>query len=160
MKEGKKIMEFKSSCYKLDNLDKALSKIDCIFGSGTFKPMGVAWSTDDKTSKFYSEDMLDFLLEDVMKQKSKELKQKMAKSKEQENKDLVNAFNNIIDKVIFNDPATIIVFKNGEKVIVKCQEGDTYDKEKGLALAIIKFAFGNTSYFNTIFKKWLPEDGE
>lgn len=153
-------MEFKSNYFKLDDLDKALSKVDCAIGNWAFKPMGVAWATNNKTSKFYSEDMLDFLLEDVMKQKSKELKQKMAKSKEQENKDLVNAFNGIIDKVIFNDPATIIVFKNGEKVIVKCQEGDTYDKEKGLALAIIKFAFGNTSYFNTIFKKWLSEDGE
>lgn len=35
-----------------------------------------------------------------------------------------------IKKVIFNDPATIILWKDGTKTVVKCQEGDTYDKEK------------------------------
>lgn len=152
-------MTFKDVTIMTDDVDKNFRKFCASIPDDIcIKPVAFSGTIND--SKFYSEDMLDFLLEDVMKQKSKELKQKIAKSKEQENKDLVNAFNGIIDKVIFNDPATIIVFKNGEKVIVKCQEGDTYDKEKGLALAIIKFAFGNTSYFNTIFKKWLPEDGE
>ena len=152
-------MTFKDVTIMTDDVDKNFRKFCASIPDDIcIKPVAFSGTIND--SKFYSEDMLDFLLEDVMKQKSKELKQKMAKSKEQENKDLVNAFNGIIDKVIFNDPATIIVFKNGEKVIVKCQEGDTYDKEKGLALAIIKFAFGNTSYFNTIFKKWLPEDDE
>ena len=111
-------------------------------------------------SKFYSEDMLDFLLGDVIKNKSKEVKQKIADAKEQENREIIDQFNRVVDKVIFNDPATIIVLKNGEKIVVKCQPGDVYDKEKGLALALVKFAFGNTNYFNTIFKKWLPEDSE
>ena len=111
-------------------------------------------------SKFYSEDMLDFLLGDVIKNKAKEVKQKVADVKEQENRDMIDRFNKVVDKVIFNDPATIIVLKNGEKIVVKCQPGDVYDKEKGLALALVKFAFGNTNYFNTIFKKWLPEDYE
>lgn len=120
----------------------------------------VAFSGTINDPKFYSEDMLDFLLGDVIKNKAKEVKQKVADVKEQENRDMIDRFNKVVDKVIFNDPATIIVLKNGEKIVVKCQPGDVYDKEKGLALALVKFAFGNTNYFNTIFKKWLPEDCE
>ena len=61
-------------------------------------------------------------------------------------------------KVIFNGPATIVMWQDGTKTIVKCQEGDTYDKEKGFAIAIIKRLFDDTSYFNTIFKSWVDED--
>lgn len=60
-----------------------------------------------------------------------------------------------ITKVIFNDPATIVVWKDGSKTVVKCQEGDVFDKEKGLALAISKKVLGNKSNFNNVFKKWI-----
>lgn len=123
-----------------------------------FKPAAFSCTIND--TKFYSDDMLDFLLGDIIKNKAKGIKQMAADVKEQENRDMIDRFNKVVDKVIFNDPATIIVLKNGEKIVVKCQPGDVYDKEKGLALALVKFAFGNTNYFNTIFKKWLPEDYE
>ena len=60
----------------------------------------------------------------------------------------------IVD-VIFNDPATIIKWKDGTKTIVKCQPGDKYDKEAGLALAICKKVFGNKGNYNEVFKKWV-----
>ena len=41
-----------------------------------------------------------------------------------------------VDKIIFNDPATI-VFANGERYVTKAYKED-FDKEKGLALAILK----------------------
>ena len=63
-----------------------------------------------------------------------------------------------IKKVIFNDPLTIVLWNNGDKTIVKCQEGDIYDPEKGLAMAICKYVYGNKSRYNKIFKTWLPED--
>lgn len=63
-----------------------------------------------------------------------------------------------IEKVIFNNPATIVIWKDGTKTIVKCQPGDTYDKELGLALCISKKYFGNKGNFNEIFKKWIPEE--
>ena len=63
-----------------------------------------------------------------------------------------------IKKVIFNDPLTIVLWNNGDKTIVKCQEGDIYDKEKGLAMAICKYVYGNKSRYNKVFKTWLPED--
>jgi len=62
-----------------------------------------------------------------------------------------------IKKVIFNDPATIVLWNDGTKTVVKCQDGDTYDKEKGLALCIAKKALGNKSNFNNEFKRWLEE---
>lgn len=58
-----------------------------------------------------------------------------------------------IKKVIFNGPATIVFWGDGEKTVVKAQKGETIDHEKGLALAITKYALGNKgNYYNTIRK--------
>lgn len=62
-----------------------------------------------------------------------------------------------IKDVIFNDPATIVLWKDGTKTVVKCQPEDIYEKEVGLALCIAKKALGNQSNFNNVFKKWIPE---
>lgn len=59
-----------------------------------------------------------------------------------------------IKDVIFNDPATIVFWTDGSKTVVKVQNGEPFDPEKGLAMAVVKKAFGNEgSYFNRI-KKW------
>ena len=63
-----------------------------------------------------------------------------------------------IKNVIFNDPATIVLWKDGTKTVVKCQEGDFYSEEMGLALCIAKKAMGNKGNFNNIFRKWIPEE--
>ena len=65
-----------------------------------------------------------------------------------------------IKKVIFNDPATIVLWADGIKTVVKCQPGDTYDKEVGLALCIAKRAMGNQSNFNNVFKKWCGDEND
>ena len=62
-----------------------------------------------------------------------------------------------IEKVIFNNPATIVIWADGSKTVVKCQEGDTFDKEKGLAMAISKRALGDKGKYCDEFKKWIPE---
>lgn len=62
-----------------------------------------------------------------------------------------------IKKVIFNDPATIVFWEDNSKTVVTCSENESFDPEKGLAMAIAKKAFGNQgNYYNQI-KKWLPE---
>ena len=66
----------------------------------------------------------------------------------------------VIKKVIFNYPATIVLWYDGSKTVVKCQDGDIYDPEKGLAIAISKKALGNKGNYCNEFKKWLPEDEE
>ena len=62
-----------------------------------------------------------------------------------------------IKNVYFNDPVTVVLWSDGTKTIVRCQDGDTYSKETGLALCISKKALGNKSNFNDIFKKWISE---
>ena len=62
-----------------------------------------------------------------------------------------------IKDVIFNDPATIVIWKDGSKTVVKCQKetGDTYNKELGLAMCIIKKCCGNKGNYNDVFNKWI-----
>lgn len=65
-----------------------------------------------------------------------------------------------IKDVIFNPPATIVLWADGSKTVVKCGEGDTYSKELGLAMCIAKKALGNKGNYNKVFKKWLKEKNE
>ena len=68
-----------------------------------------------------------------------------------------NTQTSLIKNVIFNDPATIIHWNDGSKTVVKCGEGEVYDPEKGLAMAISKKVLGNKGNYYETFKKWLPE---
>lgn len=67
--------------------------------------------------------------------------------------------NNIpeVKKVIFNDPATIIYWKDGTKTVVKCQKGDYFDLEKGFAMAFLKKCWGNKGNFNDKLRKNIKE---
>lgn len=64
---------------------------------------------------------------------------------------------NSITNVIFNNPATIVFWSDGTKTVVKCDERDEFDPEKGLAMAICKKHFGG-GFYNDIFKKWIPKE--
>ena len=68
------------------------------------------------------------------------------------------SLNFAIKKVIFNDPATIVLWKDGSKTVVKAQDGETYDPEKGLAMAISKKALGNQGNYYDVFKEHLPKE--
>ena len=59
-----------------------------------------------------------------------------------------------IRKVIFNDPATIVLWSDGTKTVVKCGPEDSYDMEKGLAMAIVKKMAGNDNRFHKVFKQY------
>ena len=63
-----------------------------------------------------------------------------------------------IRQVIYNDPATIVLWADGTKTVVKC-ENESYDKEKGLAIAIAKKALGNRGAYYDVFRQWLKEEG-
>lgn len=62
-----------------------------------------------------------------------------------------------IEKVIFNDPATIVFWSDKTKTVVHCGK-DEFDKEKGLAMAISKKALGNKGNYFETFKKFINED--
>ncbi len=54
-----------------------------------------------------------------------------------------------LTKVISSDPATIAFWDDGTKTVVKCQEGDTYDEEKGILYAVLhKCISDNKDYHN------------
>lgn len=58
-----------------------------------------------------------------------------------------------IKNVIFNPPATIVFWSNGDKTVVKCDEIEKFDPEKGMAMAISKHALGNKgNYYNEFIK--------
>lgn len=62
-----------------------------------------------------------------------------------------------IQRVIFNNPCTVVIWKDGSKTIVRCQNGEPFDEEKGLAMAFAKKALGNRGNYFDEFRKWLPK---
>ena len=78
-----------------------------------------------------------------------------------------------IQDVIFNPPATIVLWGDGTKTVVKCEgcpcqwdewdacsyrDCSVFDPEKGLAMAIAKKALGNKGNYYNVFKKWLGDN--
>lgn len=63
-----------------------------------------------------------------------------------------------IDNVVFNPPATIIFWSDGTKTVVKTQNGEHFDKEKGLAMAICKKISGNCGAYYDVFKEWCRDE--
>ena len=62
-----------------------------------------------------------------------------------------------IKNVIFNPPATIVFWTDGTKTVVKCQDGDEFDPEKGIAMAYIKKVNSDKGNYNEIFKPWVEK---
>lgn len=60
-----------------------------------------------------------------------------------------------IEKVIFNEPATIVLWSDGSKTVVKCKEGEEFDPDVGLAMCICKRQFGDA--FHYIFRKYTEQ---
>ena len=56
-------------------------------------------------------------------------------------------------KVIFSGPATTILWKDGTKTTVKCQNGDEWAPDVGIAMCYLKKMLGNKGNFNNIFRE-------
>ena len=65
-----------------------------------------------------------------------------------------------IVQVIFNEPATIIIWSNGEKTVVKTQDGEPFDREKGFLMAIAKFLADNKGNYYELIKKYCQTETE
>ena len=70
------------------------------------------------------------------------------------------ALNTDIKRVAFNGRYTVVQWEDRIVTIVKAQEGEKMDYEKGLAMAIAKRAFGNRGSYYEVFKKFLPESAK
>ena len=62
-----------------------------------------------------------------------------------------------IERVIFNPPATIVIWKDGTKTVVKCN-GEKFDQEKGLSMAISKRALAVGNRYHKTFKKFVSDE--
>ena len=71
-----------------------------------------------------------------------------------EKKEVRNPFV-LIERVIFNPPATIVLWKDGSKTVVKVHN-EEFDKEKGLAMAILRSEYG--AGIRKLFRKWCADD--
>lgn len=60
-----------------------------------------------------------------------------------------------IKEITINEPAMIVFWKDGTKTVVKAQEGEAFDEEKGLAMAYAKKALGNNYAAGGRFKQRL-----
>lgn len=86
-----------------------------------------------------------------------ELFTRMDKFMEKLDMEQFNLMDNYVKKVIFNDPATIVYWADNTKTVVKAQDGEEFDPEKGLAMAISKKCSGNKHAYYNFFKKYLKK---
>lgn len=70
----------------------------------------------------------------------------------------LNHFPNQIEKVIYNDPYTIVYFDDGDRIIVRTMEGDEFVPEVGLAMAICRKLFGSRAAYKRFVKKHAPKE--
>jgi hypothetical protein len=65
-------------------------------------------------------------------------------------------YNNLpeVKEVLYHNPATIIFWKDGTKTVVKAQNKEKYDKEKGFVMAYLKKILGNKGNYYKEIKRW------
>ena len=103
-------------------------------------------------NRIFSDDILTELLADNLKDLRNKLTKELEEELAREKRKAVNRFIAKIDKVYFGKGTTVIKWKDGTSTKVKCQDGEEFDKEKGVAMCIIKHMFGDIGYYNEIFK--------
>lgn len=59
-----------------------------------------------------------------------------------------------IKDIIFNPPATVVLWEDGTKTVVKCSENDKFDRYAGFSAAVMKKLFGSTMYAADIMESY------
>ena len=98
------------------------------------------------------------ILVDIKTRLNSEVKNDLYKYVEndiEQTKNLYYGLSLTIKDVIFNPPATIVLWMDGTKTVVKDQGEVFYDPEKGMAMAVAKKAFGNQGNYYNQFKKYI-----
>ena len=61
-----------------------------------------------------------------------------------------------VKKIIFSPPATIVIWKDGHKEVVKCNRHEEFQPEVGVAMAFIKRIFESRNQFTKLVDNaWL-----
>lgn len=138
--------------------DNSMSKANVKDTSIPTNPMGITY---DDVAKYSQNDIYitgqaaKDILNSIYGIHSKTLKEEI------QMKTKSNSACNPIKKVIFNDPATIVFWKDGTKTIVKRQEGAEFDPEKGLAMAICRHYLCDIcglERYDGVFKRYMPKE--
>ena len=62
-----------------------------------------------------------------------------------------------VKRIIFNDPATIVFWKDGTKTVVKCMEDTPFNPYYGFVCALAKKVYGSNSLISRIVDKYTEE---
>lgn len=62
-----------------------------------------------------------------------------------------------IKRVIFSGDATVVLFSDGTKSVTKRLESDADDKEKAIAMALVKSVYGK-NYYQDLFERFIPTE--
>lgn len=92
------------------------------------------------------QDVCCFLVGEGAKKNSSldhEIKLKVAAIKAVEH--MIRVTGSDIRDIVFNGPATIILWRDGSKTVIKQQKGDKWDPEKAVAMAVMKKVFGTNA---------------
>ena len=57
-----------------------------------------------------------------------------------------------IKKIMYKPPATIVFWNDGTKTVAVCEKGDTYNRELGFALCVLKKKYGNKTVHDMLDK--------
>ncbi len=114
---------------------------------------------DYDNNRVFSDSMLIELLGDKIKENLTKLKTELDKEEKREKKANIDSFIDTIKAAYFvpHQGLTKVIWKDGTQTEVRCQDGDEYNPEAGLAFCIIKYLFGNINYYNEIFKSVLEK---
>ena len=138
--------------------DNSMGKANVKETSIPTNPMGITY---DDVAKYCQNDIsitkqeAKVLINSIYGIHSKTLKEEI------QMKTKSNSACNPIKKVIFNDPATIVFWKDGTKTVVKRQEGAEFDYEKGLAMAICRHYLCDIcglERYDGVFMRYMPKE--
>lgn len=66
-------------------------------------------------------------------------------------------YNIKIKRIIFNPPATVIIWEDDTKTVVKCSEDDEFNPEIGVAMCYMKKIYGSRHAFSKKVESYIEE---
>lgn len=63
-------------------------------------------------------------------------------------------------KIIYSGPATVVLWADGTKTVVKCSDEDAYVPEAGFLWALAEKVYGSKSQLDKMMGRWLRDAGQ
>lgn len=63
-------------------------------------------------------------------------------------------------KAIYSGPATVVLWADGTKTVVKCSDEDAYAPEVGFLWALAEKVYGSKSQVDKVMGRWLRDAGQ